>query len=229
MVAEARRKRLLQLLRANGHDPRGLAGACSDMLPELSGVGIVVMSAPQVQGLVSAAGSRVDQIEELQLTTGQGPRIDAYLTGKPVHVPDLSTVDWLRRWPGFTPAALAAGARAIFALPLQLGAITIGALGLYRDTAGPLSHADLAIALVCAEAATLSLLGAPGSPADSPVDARFDHRAAVHQATGMVMVQLGVGVEEAFVRLRAHAFSTGQALNELARDIVNRRVRLERG
>jgi hypothetical protein len=40
-------------------------------------------------------------------------------------------------------------------------------------------------------------------------------------------VQLGVDLEEAFVRLRAHAFASGAALGDAARDVVNRRLRLE--
>jgi hypothetical protein len=37
------------------------------------------------------------------------------------------------------------------------------------------------------------------------------HRAAVHQATGMISVQLGVTLQEAHLRLRAHAYGSEPA------------------
>jgi len=52
------------------------------------------------------------------------------------------------------------------------------------------------------------------------------HRAEVDQATGMVSVQLGVNIGEAFVRLRAYAYAQDRRLGEVASDIVARRLRL---
>ncbi|MFF9896031.1 ANTAR domain-containing protein [Streptomyces longispororuber] len=49
-------------------------------------------------------------------------------------------------------------------------------------------------------------------------------RREVHQATGMVMVQLGIGQEQAFDRLRARAFTEGRTVSEVARDVVARRL-----
>jgi AmiR/NasT family two-component response regulator len=49
--------------------------------------------------------------------------------------------------------------------------------------------------------------------------------AEIHQATGMISVQLGVTLEEAFVRLRAHAFASNIALGALAGEVVRRRLR----
>ena len=44
----------------------------------------------------------------------------------------------------------------------------------------------------------------------------------------MVMIQLGVSVGEAIVRLRAYAYAHDRPLGEVARDIVERRLTLER-
>ncbi|MFE9682887.1 GAF and ANTAR domain-containing protein [Streptomyces sp. NPDC006285] len=48
----------------------------------------------------------------------------------------------------------------------------------------------------------------------------------VHQAVGMVMVQLGTGPEQALDRLRAHALSRGRTVTEVAREVVARTLRL---
>ena len=147
-------------------------------------------------------------------------------------IADLDEPAYVARspWPQFTREASAAGARALFALPLQLGAIRIGAIDLYRDRPGPLSDAQLSLALTLADAAAGSLLADQhGQAADGSLDATrtgASYHAEVHQATGMLSVQLGVGLDDAFVRLRAHAFAVGRSASDVARDIVAGRLRL---
>ena len=82
-----------------------------------------------------------------------------------------------------------------------------------------------------ADLATWMILGLQSG---APVDALHEllaaeppHWAEVHQATGIVAVQLRVGLDEAFVRLRAHAFVDGRPMREIARDVVAHRLRLE--
>jgi len=67
-------------------------------------------------------------------------------------------------------------------------------------------------------------------------DAHDDDRAAVldvgrraelFQAQGMVMVQLGVTIGEALVRMRAYAYAENRRLEDIARDVVNRQLRLD--
>jgi len=48
----------------------------------------------------------------------------------------------------------------------------------------------------------------------------------VHQATGMLSVQMAVSMDEALVRLRAHAFAHDKSVVEVSRDVVARRLRL---
>jgi hypothetical protein len=148
---------------------------------------------------------------------------------------DLDEGEAVRRWPVFAPAARQAGASAIFVFPLRIGVIQAGVMGLYRDRSGPLSGSQLGDALVFADTATLLLLGAQdqaagegpagSGPGGQPADLTR-HRAEIDQATGMLTEQLGVGITEAFIRLRAYAYAHDRALSDLARDIVARRLRL---
>jgi AmiR/NasT family two-component response regulator len=57
-------------------------------------------------------------------------------------------------------------------------------------------------------------------------DGRALHRAEVHQATGVVAEQLGIGMTESLARLRAYAYAQGKPLIEIAREVVTRRLRL---
>ena len=105
---------------------------------------------------------------------------------------------------------------AVFAFPLQIGAIRIGVLVLYRDRPGVLSEDELAYGLVLADVATQLILGLQaGAPADTLHELLASEPpqwAEIHQATGMLAVQLGVPLDEAFVRLRAHAFADGRSV-----------------
>jgi hypothetical protein len=59
------------------------------------------------------------------------------------------------------------------------------------------------------------------------LEAGADFQYVVHQASGMIAVQLGVGVGEALVRLRAYAFANDRRLTEVAADVVGRRLRFD--
>jgi hypothetical protein len=120
---------------------------------------------------------------------------------------------------------------AIFAFPLQVGAVRIGVLDLYRDTPGHLTTLELADAEAFADAATVLLLylqdhpGPDGEP--TALTGPIDSRAEVHQATGMITVQLGISLTEALLRLRAHAYDSGQSVTDVAADVVGRRLHFD--
>jgi hypothetical protein len=195
----------------------------------LTGVGVVLILGDRHRGTIGASDARIKAIEDLQFTFGEGPCVDAHRTSRLVAAPTLQAES--TRWPAFAPAAVDAGVAAVFALPLRVGAGRFGALDLYRDEPGELPAHDLADAAVVADAATVLLLAVQAEvPEGSLPDALADlaeHRAVVHQAAGMVSVQLDVSVEDALVALRARAFQRGSSVGALADEIVARRVRLD--
>ena len=198
--------------------PASLTAACVRSLP-VSGVGMALMTDEGPAGIIAATDGAAMELEELQFTLGEGPCVDASQTGRPVLQPDFARTA-PQRWPVFSVGALEAGVRALFAFPLRVGAIRLGVLDLYRNRIGPLSADDLTEALSFADAATLVLLDAQaGYPVLVPIPV-LDDRAEVHQATGVVSVQAGVGLAEALVLLRARAFADQRPIGDLARDVL---------
>jgi len=226
------RERWVRLLRDAAGDvasqPQRIAELCVRMLG-VSGAGISLVSDTGHRGVICATDDVSRRIEDLQITLGEGPCIDAVRAGGPVLVANLHDRDdvatW--RWPTFMAAAADAGVRAVFAFPLRVGAIGLGALDMYRNRPGPLDDSELAAALLGAEAAAVALLGLETSPDGALADGADtgSYQAQVHQATGMVMMQLGVTIEQAFLLLRARAFSTNRSLNDVAAEVVERRLR----
>jgi ANTAR domain len=217
--------------------PASVADACAAAVTAVAVSGAAVTAATMAAAghVICVTDEVSERLAELQLMLGEGPCPDAFGGGGPVLARDLGDREADGRWPGFAPAALLAGAAAMFAFPLQIGAIRAGVLGLYRKWPGPLSARQFGDALLFADTATLLLLDGPDRAAGSPGAAAGPggqsgelalHRAEIDQATGMLTEQLGVGIEEAFVRLRGYAYAHDRRLIDVARDIVARRLRL---
>ena len=227
------RDRWARLLAASGPEraaqPLRICELCVDTLA-VTGAGIAMVTPAGHRGVVCATDNVSATIEDLQLTLGEGPCIDAAVRGAPVLVPDLADAADVatERWPSFMESAAHAGVKAVFAFPLRVGAISVGVIDLYRDRPGGLSATELPAALMAADAAALSLLYLDVDGENAFGDdrtARSSYQMQVHQATGMVMAQVGVTIDQAFLLLRARAFAEARPLAELATDVVARRVR----
>jgi GAF domain-containing protein len=195
----------------------------------VTGAGVMLMSGDVHRGSLSASDEVSRLMEELQYTFGEGPCVDAYRQDRIVAEPDLAD-PLAGRWLAFGPAALQAGIRAVFGFPLQVGAVRLGALNLYRDRPGPLSGEQHADTVVLAGVAAHWVLqtqaeadpGALATELENGVDLHF----AVHNAAGIVSVQEGISVADALIRLRAFAFTNDRLLTDVARDVIARRLRL---
>jgi hypothetical protein len=216
--------------------PDGVVGALERLCEaaagalSASGAGVSVMAEDGARGVAAASDPASERIEEIQFVLGEGPCIDAFASRRPVLVPNL-TDGAAYRWPAYTPAAHDEGVRAVFAFPLQVGAARLGVLDVFRARAGPLSGSELRQALKFTDLAVRTLLDgqdrATGGAAADGLDEAIEHSAELFQAQGMVMVQLGVSLAEALVRIRAHTYAENRRLNDVARDIVARRLRFD--
>ena len=196
----------------------------------LSGCALVLMSAAESASVLAGAGRHARTVTGLQMELGEGPCLDAYTSGIPVLLPDL-TAENANRWPAFAAAALAAGVHAEFSLPLTVGPGGIGTFDLCRDRPGMLTGEHLADALVAADIARDAVLYQPyarGGPglAELLATAGTD-RIVIHQATGMIAAQLDDTIANALARLRAAAFASGRPMYDIAQDVVERRVRFD--
>lgn len=232
MVADDRLHRILGSLAAVGAESLAPGRLC-EVCPEIvgvSGAGVMLMSGDVPRGSLCATDSVSQLIEDLQYTLGEGPCVDAYRQDRVIAEPDLAE-PVTRRWLAFAPPALEAGARAVFGFPLRVGTVRLGALNLYRDRPSPLTVDQHADALVVADVAARWVLeaqaGAPSGAVAADLEIGADFHFAVHNAAGMVSVQLGISVAEALIRLRAFAFVHDRLLADVADDVIARTLRLD--
>lgn len=221
------RRIALAFARATTKPRARLCTACIEVL-DVSGAGITVMAGEQA-GPLCVSNERMRLLEDLQFTTGEGPCRDAFTSRRPVLTAHFDIAE-SGRWPAFVDLAVASGIEAVFAFPLTAMGATVGVLTLYQDVAGALTttqHDDsLAIAGVLTETVLSLQDSAPDGILAPGLDDAVAYRAQIHQASGMVSVQLRVSTLEALARIRAYAFAHGRPVDSVAADIVDRRLRL---
>lgn len=185
-------------------------------------------------GTLGASAPHARRYDEEQFTYGEGPCLDAVARRGPVIVADLADPAE-NRWPAYGPAMLAHQIRGIYAMPIVLAGEYVGALDLFQAQPAVFSGDQVMGVVSAAALAQLPLLDVldtsldqgvvPGS--DAWAELNILTRAEVSQATGMLMAQLNIDAPAALVRLRAHAYATGRSATDVARDILERRLRLD--
>jgi GAF domain-containing protein len=193
---------------------------------DVDGAAISLLTASTSRETLCATDATAELLEDLQFSLGEGACMEAAQTGRPVLVPDLHHSTETSRWPIFAAAVMEQSeVGALFAVPLQWGTINLGVLDLYRKVPGSLSNAQLRDAISSANIAALMFLGVRTDPGDGEwLDHSLHGRAEIHQATGMVLVQLGISATDALARMRAYAFVEQRLLGDVAHDVVTRRL-----
>ncbi|HEY1530011.1 MAG TPA: GAF and ANTAR domain-containing protein [Galbitalea sp.] len=179
---------------------------------------------------VSASDPVAVRVDELQFDLGEGPCWDAMRLGRPVLEPHLRTRP-ATVWPAFSQAILDQDVSSLFAFPLLVGSLRIGAVDLYAVDSVDLSSAQTRQAGVMAAAVgrhvlrrALHVIGGDYEDTGNAFSRRL-----IHQATGMVLAQLRVPTEDAVLILQGHAFATGRTMMEIADDVVERRLTFSHG
>lgn len=222
-------------------DSRGMAAA--DQLC-VACVGLLAVDAAAISlvfdganvGTLGASSAEARTYDELQFTLGEGPCLESVIRRAPVMVPDL-TDPQERRWPAYGSAMLTHRIRSVFAVPVIVAGAYVGALDLFRAQPLALGNEQTSGMAIAAELASIPLLDLlaedlQAAAADPHSNAWTEltalSRTEVSQATGMLMAHLNIEAAPALARLRAHAYATNRSATAVARDIINRELRLER-
>jgi hypothetical protein len=228
---EDRRRLVLRLVR-HAHADRGLDGLTADLQRVcraardalvLRGSAVHLMVTDHGVEVAAASDAGARAVAELQFTTNEGPAQVAFRTRRPVLAPRLEAL--VDRWPGFASLAAEQGVRGLFAFPLQEGAVSFGVLELYAGGENALDADGRAMGAAFAQSAKDVILDGRAVTArgelDAGLGASFVDRARIHQAQGMVMVDLGITLAEALARMRARAFATEVTLLQVADAVLS--------
>ncbi|MFE6892058.1 ANTAR domain-containing protein [Streptomyces sp. NPDC057694] len=217
----------LQALNSHtGPDPIPLPLADFATMLGLDGLGLLLSPTGGPAQLMQSHGKHTGTLEDLQQVQGQGPSLDAARLGTLLLIPDIAQYTG-EQWPGLPAAIQALDVHAVFAFPLRIGIIGLGALSGYRIHPGPMSDEQLADAFGLAETlAQLTIATATDLAPTALLDDPGLHFAEVHQATGMLAAQLDTDCDHALILLRGHAFSHERPLLDVARDVLAHHLHL---
>lgn len=195
----------------------------------ISGASVTVISLSGTPVTLGSSDATAARIDELQFELGEGPQWSVSRTGELEMIPDLSSAA-LDDWPMFRSALGELPVGALYSVPMRMGAVTVGVATLYCMVAVHLTSAQQATALAIASA----LAGAAVDQALRSAKQESDDRGTpvalrreVHQATGMLLVQLSTTATIAYARLQAYAFANGRSIHSVAGDVVTGVVSLD--
>ena len=159
-----------------------------DILP-IDAAGVSLISATTHPQFIAGSDESAVRYEHLQTALGEGPCLAAYETHGSIAIPDLELDD---RFPRFAERALTEGLVAVFTFPLRNDDRSLGALDLYRTSAGALDDRDMAAARTLADVATAYLLNAQARQTKTEFVATVSHelRTPMTSITGFIELLL---------------------------------------
>lgn len=198
----------------------------------VSSVAISTLKSPFETETVCASDSVAARLDELQIDLGEGPCWTALRSGAPVLVQDVQHTPHAA-WPVLHTAITEYGLHSVFAFPLIVGTLRIGAVDLYRQTPGPFTSAHATRAQALADVAALLVLhrAMDRLPAEEDDPSSSDNpysRRDIPQATGMVIEQAKVSADDALLLIRARAFAENQSVRQIAARLIAREITLSR-
>ncbi len=202
-----------------------LTAECA-LLLDVASAGLLLADQRGVLHVMAASSERTRELEVFQVQRAQGPCLDSYRSGQAVSAEDLAQAG--ERWPSFVPAAREAGFASVHALPMRLGELRLGTLGLFGTSPGPLTAQDLSLGQALADVASVALVQDRAAPDRTAVDAQLQaaltSRVVIEQAKGVLAQQGGLDMAGASQALRRYARDHDLGLTQLAHQVVSRQL-----
>lgn len=172
--------------------------------------------------MVHATDELSASLDDLQDVVGEGPAFEAARSAEVVvaRLGDQSE----DRWSLLSERLLAMGfTGTMVAIPLMADGSVLAVLSVHRS--GVAQDEDLTAARFLGATVGTAILQDPQvrRPTHEEKDPWIS-RAEVHQATGMIVAQVGVRTEDALALLRGQAFARNLTLQEVANDIIGSRI-----
>jgi transcriptional regulator with GAF, ATPase, and Fis domain len=191
-------------------------------LADVSAVGLLLADHHGQLQFMAASDEATRLLELFQIQHHEGPCLDAFVSRVPVVNADLSRA--ADRWPLFAPRASDSGFHSVHALPLRLRSEVIGALNLFGTGTGTLAPADVQVVQALADVATIGLLQERAihraEVLTEQLQGALNSRVVIEQAKGALARTHGVGVDEAFEKLRSYARRTNCKLSDVANAVI---------
>jgi GAF domain-containing protein len=203
-----------------------LASRCVQLL-DAAAAGILLADTSGQLRVMAASTEEIAPLELFQVQNQEGPCMDSFRTGRVIAEFDLRARSV---WPRFATESVAAGYPSVCAVPLRLRDMILGCLNLFMTEPVRLSAGDVGLAQALADVASIAIIQDQAARDAADREAQLQHalnsRIAIEQAKGMLAEHGGVGMDEAFNRLRRFARHHNRRLTEVAHSLVIGRLKV---
>ena len=200
----------------------------SKHLLNIDEVGLLLLDAAGDLQVAATTSEETRLVEILHLSGKAGPGLHAFQTRTVFSVDDVQSHATL--WATFAEAALEHGFRGVHAVPLRLRDDTIGVMNLFSRKAQSLNAPDAAVGQSFADIATISIIGQRNLTLEQVVRGHIQEalntRVVIEQAKGIISEARGLSMKDSFDYLRRYSRDNNIKLNDVARKVVDRAIRL---
>jgi GAF domain-containing protein len=195
---------------------RHLVLACNGLFA-LRGSGLMLADEHGDLRYAVATDGTSQLLEDVQLSTGQGPCVDTFVRDELVACADLSSDS---RWPELRDRMSGQPVRAVLGVPVHLARVAVGSLDVYREEPHEWDSSERHALTRFADVGSAMLAAAvsaerSGALADQLTYA-IRHRAPIERGVGYLMARDGIGQIDAFNRLRSAARGSRRSMGDIA-------------
>jgi hypothetical protein len=206
--------------------PRFMAGVAD--AAEADSAALTLFGPGLVETLTAVSDGCAKAAQDLEFGLGEGPARDTMTARRALQATGPAV---RQRWPRYGPAVERLGIISIATVPVELAGVPLGALTLFGPRRRTEDHGPDGLRTIADTVAGMLLpVDGPDGPGDQgarcPLLEGADHRAVVHQATGMISVQCGCAIPDAFALLQARAFAEDRPIEQVATEIVGHTLSL---
>lgn len=193
---------------------------------DATAAGVLLRDPTRGLELVAGSDREMRALARSEAELQEGPGWQAFATGEPVTVTDLSCEE--QRWPRFAARAARLGLRSVHAEPVRLRERRIGGLDVFRAGGAPLSAEGRCVVARLAEMAAIGILHERArAEADEEIRrlrSALDNRAVVEQAKALLAERLAIDSGTAFDWLRRYARNHNHRLRDVAQRVLEGNV-----
>jgi GAF domain-containing protein len=188
----------------------------------VTGSGLMIADEQSSLRYVAASDGRGRILEVVQVETGQGPCVDAFVNGRVTIADDMTAES---RWPAIKATLIQHGVLAVLGVPVRLGGVPVGSLDVYRDQAYHWDDSERAALVrysdVIGTTLTAAMAAHRAGELAEQLQYALDYRVVIERAIGYLMASRELDASAAFDLLRRTARNQRRRVAEIAQHVLD--------
>jgi GAF domain-containing protein len=194
-----------------------VTAAAKELIPGVDIAGVLLVGKGGTHQTLAPTSDVMFKLDELQMTTGEGPCLQAALDEIVIRTDDFRNEP---RFPNYAPKVVELGLLSALSLKLYTADRTAGALNLFGYEPRPWNSEAETIGMVLAAHAASAILASRES---EQLQSALSTRDRIGQAKGIIMERFGVDDVQAFEMLRRLSQDSNTRLIEVAQRVIDTR------